>query len=96
MKCYDKECKSRDMIHNKELVLIRWHDASYQEGPIYIEDIDKDYIIDSVGFLIAEGDGHITLGMDWYKLKNYWRRVIHIPKGMIKDLWRFDIPKEAL
>lgn len=94
MECYDRNCKNRDLINERYIVLIRWHDACYQEGPIYIEDLNKDFILETVGFLIDENVESITLGMDWYSKKNYWRHIVHIPKGMIKTIIRIPIPKE--
>jgi len=91
--CYDKECKNRDLVENRCVVLVRWHDASYQDGPIYIEDIKKEFILESVGQLMYEDENSITIGMDWHSKRNYWRHVCHIPKGMIKDIIKISIPE---
>ena len=92
--CFDKECRNRDLVVDRCLVLVRWHDACYQDGPIYIEDIKREFILETSGFLVYENEVSITVGGDWHKSKNYWRHVTHIPKGMIKKLIKVPIPDE--
>ena len=94
MKCYDRECRLRDLISERAIVLVRWHDACFQSGPIFIEDIQKEYILETVGILVAEDEIAITIAGDWHSKRNSWRYVNHIPKGMIKKIVRIPIPEE--
>ena len=43
--CFDKECKSRNKNSEKTLILIKWNDASYQEGPHYIGNLKLGIIL---------------------------------------------------
>ena len=72
------------------VVLVTWHDAhSGAESWINIKDLDTDPAeVQSVGFLLATGDGgkpdHVTL----YQSRNEDSvdHVLHIPVGMVKHI----------
>jgi len=89
--CFDKTCKSRNKNIDKTLILIKWDDASYQEGPYYIGGFKPGVILETAGHLVQETDTHYSVAMDFYENDGTWRHITHIPKGMIVEMQKFPI-----
>ncbi len=78
----------------KELLYIRWHDAKGCHSDWqHLEDLDgqplKDYIIDSVGFVVRETDTaiHIAPHLHVDGDEGHYCGDMQIPKAMIIEEW---------
>ena len=89
--CYDKSCKSRNGNNKNTISYIRWHDASSQQGILYLEDIKQEVILESCGFLIRESESHISICVDKYIEHGTFRGVQSIPKNMIVERKDFEL-----
>ena len=94
--CFDKFCKSRNKNTEQKLILIRWDDASYQEGPFYIGNLKTGIVLETAGHLVQETDTHYSVAMDFYEEEGTWRHVTHIPKGMVVGVQKFPVPEVVL
>jgi hypothetical protein len=94
--CFDKKCTSRNKNSEKTLILIRWDDASYQEGPYYIGNLKYGVILETAGHLVQENETHYSVAMDFYEEEGTWRHVTHIPKGMVVSVHKFPVPEAVL
>ena len=87
--CSDKSCKSRNTNIEKSLILVRWDDASYQEGPFYVGNLKPGVILETAGHLVQETETHYSVAMDYYEEEGSWRHITHIPKGMVVGVQKF-------
>lgn len=76
------------------LVHIRWHDAKGVHGTWqHLEDLEdeplKDYIVDSVGFVLRESETviHIAPHLHVDGDEGHYVGDMRIPKNMIVDMW---------
>ena len=91
--CFDKSCKSRNKNTEKTLILIRWNDASYQEGPYFIGNLKTGVVLETAGHLVQETDTHYSVALDFYDEEGTWRHTTHIPKGMVVGVQKFAVPE---
>ena len=93
--CYSKTCRQRDLLKERCVIYIRWHDASYQDGPLYLNDIDPLVILDSAGILVKETETHYTIALDMHTKEENFRHVQSIPKGMVIEVRKFIIGEQT-
>jgi hypothetical protein len=94
--CSDKSCKSRNKNVEKSLILVKWNDASYQEGPYFIGNLKSGVILETAGHLVQETETHYSIAMDHYEEDGTWRHITHIPKGMVVEVQKFPVPEVVL
>ena len=73
------------------LVLVEWHDAWFdfdQSGP---EDCRPDYIVRTVGFLVAQTPRMVSLAQEILPDDDGFRAVTHIPAAIVERM----VPLEA-
>jgi hypothetical protein len=66
------------------LVLVEWHDAWFdadQSGP---EDGRTDYVVRTVGFLVAEGPRYLSIAHEILPDDDGFRAVTHIPLAIVE------------
>ena len=94
--CFDKECKSRNKNSEKTLILIKWDDASYQEGPYFVGNLKPGVVLETAGHLVQETETHYSVSMDFHEEEGTWRHTTHIPKGMVVSVQKFPVPEVVL
>jgi hypothetical protein len=70
------------------LVLVEWHDAWFdvdQAGP---EDCRPDYLVRTVGFLVAEGPRFLSIAHEVLPDNDGFRAVTHIPLAIVEGVTR--------
>jgi len=70
------------------LVLVEWHDAWFdvdQSGP---EDCRSDYLVRTVGFLVAEGPRFLSIAHEVLPDDDGFRAVTHIPLAIVEGVTR--------
>lgn len=92
--CFDKTCNSRNRSEKTTLVLLKWNDASYQGGPLYLGGIVPGVIMETGGILIQESDTHYSIAMDQYKEDATFRHITNIPKGMVTEIRKFVVEED--
>ena len=73
------------------LVVVRWIDASHQQGPITRCELSDDLELVTVGLLIQETETRITLAMEYDPTDGQMREVQHIPLRYITHRQEFRI-----
>jgi hypothetical protein len=66
------------------LVLVEWHDAWFdadQSGP---EDCRADYVVRTVGFLVADGPRFLSIAHEVLPDDDGFRAVTHIPLAIVE------------
>lgn len=63
-----------------------WHDAAAQDGPVVPSEFTKYVHLVSTGMLVAKDRQEITLAQDYDPNDQQYRKVIHIPRGMVKKV----------
>jgi hypothetical protein len=70
------------------LVLVEWHDAWFdvdQAGP---DDCRPDYLVRTVGFLVAEGPRFLSIAHELLPDEDGFRAVTHIPLAIVEGVTR--------
>lgn len=67
------------------LVLVRWHDAWFDfEKPG--SDWRDDYLVQTVGFLVREEPGVISVAQELLPYRDGFRAITHIPTGVVETV----------
>jgi hypothetical protein len=67
------------------LVLVRWHDAWFDfEKPG--TDWRDDYLVQTVGFLVREEPGVISVAQELLPHRDGFRAITHIPTGVVESV----------
>lgn len=94
--CFDRLCKSRNNNSEKTLIFIKWTDASYQEGPDYIGNLNSGIVLETAGHLVQETDTYYSVALDFYEKEGTWRHITHIPKVIVTEVQKFPVPEVVL
>jgi hypothetical protein len=67
------------------LVLVRWRDAwfDFERDPSGWRD---EYVVQTVGFLVREEPGVISLAQEMLPGRDGYRAITHIPRGVIESI----------
>jgi hypothetical protein len=77
------------------LVVVEWHDAWFDEAQSTPDDFRDDYLVRTVGFLIADGPSVVTVAHEVLPDGDGFRAVTHIPLAIVERIHRLS-PLEAL
>ena len=72
-------------------VLIVWRDAFFDFDQSDAEDIRPDYLVHTVGFLVAEGPRFVSLAQEILPDGDGFRAVTHIPTSIVERIERLDV-----
>jgi hypothetical protein len=72
-------------------VLIVWRDAFFDFDQSDAEDVRPDYLVHTVGFLVAEGPRFVSLAQEILPDGDGFRAVTHIPMSIVERIERLDI-----
>ena len=72
-------------------VLVIWRDAFFDFDQADAEDIRPDYLVHTVGFLVAEGPRFVSLAQEILPDGDGFRAVTHIPMSIVERIERLDI-----
>jgi hypothetical protein len=70
------------------LVLVIWRDAYFDFDQHDIDDIRSDYLVHTVGFLLAEGPRFVSLAQEVLPDGDGYRAVTHIPLSIVERIQR--------
>jgi hypothetical protein len=70
------------------LAMVEWHDAWFDLDQLAIEDRLADYLVRTVGFLIEEGPGVLSLAQELLPDGEGFRAVTHIPAAVVERIVR--------
>ena len=73
------------------LVLVIWRDAFFDFDQSDAEDVRPDYLVHTVGFLVAEGPRFVSLAQEILPDGDGFRAVTHIPMSIVERIERLDI-----
>src|SRR3954464_5754689 len=71
-------------------VLVVWRDAFFDFDQSDAEDIRPDYLVHTVGFLVAEGPRFVSLAQEILPDGDGFRAVTHIPMSIVERVERLD------
>jgi hypothetical protein len=77
------------------LVLVIWRDAFFDFDQKSAEDFRSDYLVRTVGFLIAEGQTFLSLAQEVLPDDEGYRAVTHIPRAVVERVQTLDAVDEA-
>ncbi|HEX3300908.1 MAG TPA: hypothetical protein VHW68_12475 [Actinomycetota bacterium] len=72
-------------------VLVIWRDAFFDFDQSDAEDIRPDYLVHTVGFLVAEGPRFVSLAQEILPDGDGFRAVTHIPMSIVEHIERLDV-----
>lgn len=78
--------ETEDLPH--PLVLVIWRDAYFDFDQHDPEDVRPDYLVHTVGFLLAEGPRFVTLAQEVLPDGDGYRAVTHIPVSIVERVQR--------
>jgi hypothetical protein len=70
------------------LVLVIWRDAYFDFDQHEPDDVRPDYLVHTVGFLLAEGPRFVTLAQEVLPDGDGYRAVTHIPLSIVERVQR--------
>jgi hypothetical protein len=76
------------------LVLVIWRDAFFDFDQADPEDVRPDYLVHTVGFLLAEGPKFVSLAQEVLPDGDGFRAVTHIPLSIVERIMRLDPEKD--
>jgi hypothetical protein len=71
--------------------LVVWRDAFFDFDQSDAEDVRPDYLVHTVGFLVAEGPRFVSLAQEILPDGDGFRAVTHIPMSIVERIERLDI-----
>ena len=77
------------------LVLVIWRDAFFDFDQSNADDIRPDYLVHTVGFLLAEGPKFVSLAQEVLPDGDGFRAVTHIPQSIVERIVRLGPSLEA-
>ena len=77
------------------LVLVTWRDAFFDIDQTTIEDFRPDYLVQTVGFLVADGPIFVSLAQEILPDDEGYRAVTHIPRAVVERVVALDQAPEA-
>ena len=78
-------------------LIIKWRDASSEEGPFERHETTELMIMVSVGIYVRENKDQITISQDfWYDCTFKYRDILVIPKNNIIETKEINIPRRFL
>src|SRR5262245_28751998 len=70
------------------LALVEWQDAWFDHDQVTVGDRRPDYLVRTVGFLIDEGPGVVSIAQELLPDGEGFRAVTHIPAAVIQRIVR--------
>jgi hypothetical protein len=77
------------------LALVIWRDAFFDFDQADPEDVRPDYLVHTVGFVLAQGPKFISLAQEILPDGDGFRAVTHIPLSIVERIVRLDLDSEA-
>jgi hypothetical protein len=68
------------------LVLVEWHDAWFDYDLACPEDRSPDYVVRTIGFLVADGPRFLSLAQEVLPEDGGFRAVTHIPIAIVERM----------
>jgi hypothetical protein len=68
------------------LVLVTWRDAFFDFDQKTAEDFRSDYLVHTVGFLVADGPTFVSLAQEVLPDDEGYRAVTHIPRAVVERI----------
>lgn len=78
-----------------QLVLVIWRDAFFDFDQSDPDDIRPDYLVHTVGFLLAQGPKFISLAQEVLPDGDGFRAVTHIPLSIVERIIPLDTEASA-
>jgi hypothetical protein len=72
------------------MVLVIWRDAFFDFDQADPDDVRPDYLVHTVGFLLAEGPKFVSLAQEVLPDGDGFRAVTHIPLSIVERIVRLD------
>jgi hypothetical protein len=77
------------------LVVVIWRDAFFDFDQANVEDVRPDYLVHTVGFLLADGPTFVSLAQEVLPDGDGYRAVTHIPVSIVHRVVRLRSGAEA-
>jgi hypothetical protein len=76
----------RDPEDAHPLVLVTWRDAHFDFELADAHDARHDYLVHTVGFLLADGPRFVSIAQEVLPHDDGFRAVTHVPKGVVERI----------
>jgi hypothetical protein len=77
------------------LVLVTWRDAYFDLDQTTTDDFRSDYLVQTVGFLVADGPTFVSLAQEVLPDGEGYRAVTHIPRAVVEHVVALDQTADA-
>jgi len=77
------------------LVVVIWRDAFFDFDQANVEDVRPDYLVHTVGFLLADGPTFVSLAQEVLPDGDGYRAVTHIPVSIVHRVVRLHSGAES-
>jgi len=72
------------------LVVVIWRDAFFDFDQAHVDDVRPDYLVHTVGFLLADGPTFVSLAQEVLPDGDGYRAVTHIPVSIVHEIVRLE------
>jgi hypothetical protein len=62
------------------VVCVEWVDAAYERGSLRVDELGGLLTLKTVGWLVREGDDHVSIAAEWCEAEGTYRDISHIPR----------------
>jgi hypothetical protein len=77
------------------LVLVTWRDAFFDFDQSTVADFRTDYLVRTVGFLVADGPTFVSLAQEVLPDDEGYRAVTHIPRAVVEEIVQLEQQPDA-
>jgi len=77
------------------LVLVTWRDAFFDFDQTTVADFRTEYLVRTVGFLVADGPTFVSLAQEVLPDDEGFRAVTHIPRAVVEAIVPLDDARDA-
>jgi hypothetical protein len=68
------------------LVMVTWRDAFFDFDKVTADEFRTDYLVNTVGFLVADGPTFVSLAQEVLPDDEGYRAVTHIPRAVVEAI----------
>jgi hypothetical protein len=77
------------------LVMVTWRDAFFDFDQSTVADFRTDYLVHTVGFLVADGPTFVSLAQEVLPDDEGYRAVTHIPRAVVEEIVQLEHQPDA-
>jgi len=81
------------MNEKLKYIYVKWLDASFDSGVLGIDELDGNWICETIGILVKEDKEFLYIAMEYTEKNDIYRHIMYIPKCLVKQRKQLCIKK---